>query len=130
MRMTKRILSIILTVLMVLTMIPTVIADGSEYVYISVSYDDKYINDQSGTPIAYVPISFETLAAVDLNEYNLSEYLYDEDGDGAYETTALQLIIYAHENLYGGDWSEVTFTGSPGSSYFAGGLFGRDENLN
>ena len=40
------------------------------------------------------------------------------------------MVIYAHENLYGGDFSEVTFTGAPGSSYFQGGIFGFDENLN
>jgi len=129
--MRKRILSILLVIVMVFTMIPTITkADESENVYISVSYDDKYKEDKNGKPIAYIPVSFETLATVDLNEYGLSEYLYDEDGDGNHEITALQLIIYAHEELYGGDFSEVTFTGSPGSSYFAGGLFGQDENLN
>jgi len=129
--MRKRILSILLVIVMVFTMIPTITkADESENVYISVSYDDKYKEDKNGKPIAYVPVSFEALATVDLNEYGLSEYLYDEDGDGTYEITALQLIIYAHEELYGGDWNDVTFTGSPGSSYFAGGLFGQDENLN
>lgn len=129
--MKKRILSVILAIAMLITAIPLMsVASESEYVYISVSYDDKYTDDKNGNPIAYIPVSLETLQAVDLNEYNLSEYLYDEDGDGNYDITALQLIIYAHEELYGGDWSEVTFTGSPGSSYFAGGLFGRDENLN
>ena len=129
--MRKRILSILLAIVMVFTMIPSITkADESENVYISVSYDDKYKEDKNGKPIAYVPVSFEALATVDLNEYGLSEYLYDEDGDGTYEITALQLIIYAHEKLYGGDWNDVTFTGSPGSSYFAGGLFGQDENLN
>lgn len=129
--MKKRILSVILAIAMLLTATPLMsVASESEYVYMSVSYDDKYINDKNGTPIAYIPVSFETLKSIDLNEYGLSEYLYDEDGDGKYDITALQLIIYAHEELYGGDWSEITFTGSPGSSYFAGGLFGRDENLN
>ncbi len=130
-RVTNKAISIILAVMMVIGMLPaTVFATGSDYVYISVSYDDKYKEDKNGKPMAYVPVSFETLASVDLNEYGLSEYLYDEDGDGSYETTALQLIIYAHEELYGGDWSDITFTGGPGSSYFAGGLFGQDENLN
>ncbi len=129
--LTKRVLSVLLAVVMLFTMIPlTAVATEPEYVYISVSYDDKYTNDKNGNPIAYVPVSFEELAAIDLNDYNLSEFLYDEDSDGTYETTALQLIIYAHEELYGGDFWDVTFTGSPGSSYFAGGLFGRDENLN
>ena len=131
MRMTKKLLSMILAVVMVLGLLPaTAFATGEDVVYISVSYDDKFTEDKNGNPIAFVPVSFDTLAGVDLNDYNLSEYLYDEDEDGTPEITALQLIIYAHEELYGGDFSEVTFTGSPGSSYFQGGLFGRDENLN
>ena len=131
MRTTKKILSMILAFVMVLGLLPaTTFATGDDVVYISVSYDDKFTEDKNGNPIAFVPVSFDTLAGVDLNDYNLSEYLYDEDGDGTPEITALQLIIYAHEELYGGDFSEVTFTGAPGSSYFQGGLFGRDENLN
>lgn len=129
--MKKKILSILLVAVMLFTTLPfSAVATNSEHVYISVSYDDKYADDKNGNPIAYIPVSFDTLRSVDLNEYGLSEYLYDEDGDGTYDITALQLIIYAHEELYGGNWSEVTFTGSPGSTYFAGGLFGRDENLN
>ena len=129
--MNKRILSILLAVIMVFTMIPmTAVATETDYVYVSVSYDDKFKEDKNGKPMAYIPVSFEDLASVDLNEYGLTEYLYDEDGDGTYDTTALQLIIYAHEELYGGDFSEVIFTGGPGSSYFQGGLFGQDENLN
>ena len=131
MRMTKKLLSMILAVVMVLGLLPaTAFATGEDVVYISVSYDDKFTDDKNGNPIAFVPVSFDTLAGVDLNAYGLSEYLYDEDEDGTPEITALQLIIYAHEELYGGDFSEVTFTGAPGSSYFQGGLFGRDENLN
>ena len=131
MRMTKKLLSMILAVVMVLGLLPaTAFATGEDVVYISVSYDDKFTDDKNGNPIAFVPVSFDTLAGVDLNAYGLGEYLYDEDEDGTPEITALQLIIYAHEELYGGDFSDVTFTGSPGSSYFSGGLFGRDENLN
>ena len=124
--MNKRFLSILLAIVMVFTMIPlTAFATESEYVYISVSYDDKFKEDKNGAPMAYVPVSFEELASVDLDAYGLSDYWYDENGDGTYETTALQLIIYAHEELYGGDFSEVSFTGGPGSSYFEGGLFGQ-----
>jgi len=129
--MNKRFLSLLLAIVMVFTMIPlTAFATEAEYVYISVSYDDKFKEDKNGTPMAYVPVSFEELASVDLDAYGLSDYWYDENGDGTYETTALQLIIYAHEELYGGNFSEVSFTGGPGSSYFEGGLFGQDENLN
>lgn len=131
MRITKKVLSMILAFVMVLGLLPaTAFATEAEYVYISVSMDDKYIQDKDGGYIANIAIPLDEIAAVDLNEYNLSEYLYDRDGDGNYETTALQLIIWAHEKLYGGSWDDVTFTGSPGSSYFAGGLFGFSENLN
>lgn len=131
MRTTKKILSMILAFVMVLGLLPaTALATGADQVYISVSYDGKYIDDKNGNPLVYVPVSFEELASVDLDAYNLSDYKYDKDGDGTYEITALHMVIYAHENIYGGSWSDVTFTGSPGSSYFQGGIFGFDENLN
>ena len=127
----KKLLSLFLALVMVLSLVPaTVFATEEENVYISVSFDGQYIDGQNGDPIVYVPVSFDELAAIDLVEYGLSDYLYDPDGDGNYETTALQLIIYAHENIYGGSWDDVTFTGSPGGSYFEGGIFGFDENLN
>ncbi len=129
--MTKKLLSVILVLVMVLGLLPaSAIASGADQVYISVSFDGQYINDKNGSLIVYIPVSFDEINSIDLNEYGLSEYLYDPDGDGTYETTALQLIIYAHENIYGGSWSDVTFTGSPGSSYFQGGIFGFTENLN
>ena len=128
---TKKILSMILAFVMVLGLLPaTAFATGTNNVYISVSYDGQYINDKNGAAIAHVPVSFDEIASIDLEEYGLGDYLYDEDGDGTYEITALQLVIYAHENLYGGSWSDVTFTGGAGSSYFQGGIFGFDENLN
>ena len=127
----KKTISMILALVMVLGLLPAaVFATGTNNVYISVSFDGRYIDDQNGSPIVYVPVSLDAVAAVDLNEYGLSEYLYDPDGDGNYETTALQLVIYAHENIYGGDWSDVNFTGGAGSSYFQGGIFGFTENLN
>ncbi len=127
----KKILSIALALVMLLGLLPaSAFATGSNNVYISVSYDGQYINDKDGGYIAYIPVSMEQVASVDLDAYGLSDYWYDEDGDGNYETTALQLIIYAHENIYGGSWSDVTFTGGAGSSYFQGGIFGFDENLN
>ncbi len=131
MRTTKKILSMILAFVMVLGLLPaTALATGADQIYISVSFDGKYIADKNGDPIAYIPVSFEKLASIDLDAYNLGEYKYDEDGDGTYDITALHMIIYAHENIYGGDFSDVTFTGGPGSSYFQGGVFGFDENLN
>ena len=53
-------------------------ATGADNVYISVSFDGRYINDKNGNAIAYIPESFENLASVDLDEYGLSEYKYDE----------------------------------------------------
>ena len=121
----------ILAFVLVLGLLPaTVFATGSGSVYISVSYDGQYINDKNGNAIAYIPVSFENLASIDLDEYGLSDYKYDENGDGTYDITALHMVIYAHEKLYGGDFGEVNFTGAPGSSYFEGGIFGFDENLN
>ena len=126
----KKFLCVVLALVMVLGMLPaTAIAADSGVVYLSISFDSNYIDDKNGNPIAYVPISLEEVAKIDLVEYGLEEMLYDVDGDGNYETTALQLLIYAHEELYGGDWSEVTFDALPGSSYFRGGIFGFTENL-
>ncbi len=128
--MKRRILSMLLAFALILCAIPmTVMADEPEYAYISISYDGQFLNDKDGVPMAHFPVSLEDVASIDLTEYGLSDYLYDADGDGTYEITALQLIIYIHTVRMGMDWSDVTFTGDPGSSYFAGGLFGFDENL-
>lgn len=128
--MKTRILSIILTAIMIFTMIPlTAFANDGDCVYLSISYDGKYINGQNGKPIVYLPVAMEDIKAVNLTEYGLDNLLYDADGDGEYETTALQLLIYAHEELYGGDWSDVEFDAIAGSSYFKNGIFGFTENL-
>ena len=128
--MKKRILSILLAFIMVVTMIPMMtFATESENVYLSISFDGQYIDDKNGNAIVYVPVPLEEIAAVNLEEYGLENMLYDADDDGQYETTALQLLIYAHEKLYGGDWSDVDFDALPGSSYFKGGIFGFTENL-
>jgi len=127
MRITKKLLSMVLALVMVLGMLPaTALATGAGSVYISVSDDGQFISSD----MAYKAVSLDTLASVDLNEYGLGDYLYDADGDGNYEITALHLYIYTHETLLGNDWSEVTVSGGAGSIYFAGGLFGfSDENL-
>ncbi len=132
MKITKKILSIILTVVMVLGLLPvTAFATGTQedVIYLSISFDSTYIDDKDGNPIAYVPVPMSKIEGIDLTEYGLDNMLYDADGDGEYETTALQLLIYAHEELYGGDWGEVNFDALPGSSYFKGGIFGFTENL-
>ena len=134
MRKTKKFLSMILAVVMVLGLMPAAaFATGTEgdVVYLSVSFDRQYIDDKNGNPIAYVPIPLETVAAIDLDEYGLDNMWFEgaQNPDGSYKPTALQLLIYAHEELCGGDWSEVNFSAIPGSSYFAGGIFGFSENL-
>ena len=131
MRTTKKILSMILAFVLVLGLLPaTAFATGTEdVVYLSISFDSGYIDDKNGNPIAYAPVPLSKIEAIDLAEYGLDNMLFDADGDGDYETTALQLLIYAHEELYGGDWGEVNFDALPGSSYFKGGIFGFTENL-
>ena len=132
MQITKKILSMVLALVLVLGLLPaTALATEADegYVYLSISFDGEYIQDTQGNYIAYLPVSLADVAAIDLAEYGLENMLFDADGDGNYETTALQLIIYAHETLYGGDWSQVNFSAAPGSSYFAGGVFGFTENL-
>ena len=125
----KKLLCLLLVAMLLISFVPaTVFADG--YVYISVSYDGQYIYGSNGAPIAFVPVPLDAVTSVELDTYGLGDYAYDADGDGTNEITALQLIIYAHENIYGGSWDNVSFTGSPGSSYFQGGIFGFDENLN
>ena len=128
--MKKRVLSILLTFVMLFTMIPlSATAVDKNCVYLSISYDGQYINGQNGKPIVYLPIAIEDIEAIDLTEYGLDHMRYDADGDGDYDTSALQLLIYAHEELYGGDWGDVNFDDIPGSCYFKGGIFGFTENL-
>ena len=124
-----KILSMLLAIAMVLGLLPATTAAEGEYVYLSVSFDGKYIDDKNGNPIVYIPIPMDSIAAVDLAEYGLDNMLFDGDKDGNYDTTALQLLIYAHEEIYGGRWSDVNFAADPGSSYFKGGIFGFTENL-
>ena len=72
MRTTKKILSMILAFVLVLGLIPaTAIAAEGEYVYLSISFDGKYIDDKNGDTIVYLPISLDKIAAVDLAEYVL-----------------------------------------------------------
>jgi len=131
MRFPKKVLSLILSMIMVFCLLPaTVFAVGVQNVYISASDDGQFITDQNGDKLAYHAVSLDKLAQIDLDTYGLSDYIYDEDGDGTPEITALHLYIYVHETLTGNDWSDVTVTGGAGSIYFAGGLFGfEDENL-
>ena len=132
-RLATKALAMLVAVLMVASMMPVVAFATEEepggYVYLSISFDGQYIDDKYGDVIMYRPVALADIAAIDLTEYGLDNMLFDADGDGEYEITALQLLIYAHEELWGGDWSEVNFIPDPGSSYFQDGLFGFTENL-
>ena len=129
--MKKKLLSLLFAAIMVFTMIPTVsFASDTDTVYLSVSDDRQYVTDAAGNPIAYIEVTLDKLASIDLTSYELGDYVYDADNDGTPEITALHLYIYVHEKILGLDWSDVIVTGSPGSIYLAGGLFGfYDENL-
>ena len=136
MKITKKILSMILAVVMVLSLLPTIaIATDLEAllegeVYISISDDAEFIVAPDGTPMGFVAVPLEKLLFIDLAEYGLEDYIYDADGDDIPEITSLHLYIYVHEVLLGLDWFDVYITGGPGSIYLAGGLFGfSDENL-
>lgn len=132
MKMRTKVFSILLAVVMLVCMIPdTVLAVTGESVYVSVSYDGKFVEDKNNAPIAYVEVPMSMLEAIDLAAYGLSDYLYDADGDGDYEITALHLYVYTQENIIGNDWDSVRVSGGPGSIFFEEGLFGfEDCNLN
>ncbi|MBQ3200276.1 MAG: hypothetical protein IJB67_07935, partial [Firmicutes bacterium] len=100
------------------------LGDATGTVYISISYDGKYVNGNNEKPVAYVPVSLSDLQEIDLADYGLTGYDYNG------QLTALHLYIYAHENIMGKEWSEVDVQGSAGSIFFANGLFGfSDCNL-
>ena len=132
MRTTKKILSMILALVMVLGLLPaTVFATGSGQVYISISEEGQFIADPNGQPMAHRAVALDDLTGINLDEYGLSDYKYDADSDGNYEITLLHLYIYVHEQILGLDWADVdTSNGYPLAMYFSGGLFGyADENL-
>ena len=135
--MQMKMLSFTLSVGMVLGGMPTsalaakVKSTGAEQVYISISEDDQFVEDKNGKAITYRAVDLSKLDSIDLDDYGLSDYKYDADGDGDDETTALHLFIYVHETILGNDWSLVdTSNGFPGGMFFTSGLFGfTDENL-
>ena len=136
MNITKKILSLLIAFVMVLSLLPSMafatdleaLLEGE--VYISISDDQEFITDKDGNPMGFVAVPLEELLFIDLADYGLEDYIYDADRDNIPEITALHLYIYVHEFLLGLDWSDVYITGGPGSIYLAGGLFGFiDENL-
>ena len=79
MKITKKIFSMILAIVMVLGLLPaTAIAtENDNYVYLSISFDGKYINDKNGNTIVYMPVSLDDIEAVDLTAYGLDNMLFD-----------------------------------------------------
>lgn len=124
-------LAMLLAVLMIVGTLPTTaFATEKDTVYISISDDAQFVTTSSGTPMGFFSVTLDELANIDLEEYSLGDYVYDSNRDGSPEITALHLYIYVHTKILGLDWNNVTISGSAGSIYFAGGLFGfSDENL-
>lgn len=128
----RKLLSVLLSLTLLLGLFPApAVAAGDDNAYISISFDGQFIADQDGEPVACVPVALSQLETIDLAEYGLADFLYDKDGDGAYEITALHLYVYTQETILGGSWSDITVSGGPGSIFFEGGLFGMEDcNLN
>ena len=75
----KRITSAFLALTTMVTAIPfTATAAESNNVYISISYDGKFINGKEGNAVAYSAVSLDDLAAIDLDTYGLGDYKYDK----------------------------------------------------
>ena len=133
--MKKRILSMLLVLVMVISMIPfSTYAATEETVYVSVSFDGNYLTAGTGTnkgkPMAYLPVTLRILGNLKLDTYGLADYAYDADGDGTNEVTALHLFVYAHEKIFGTKWkNNVTISGKPGNLTIQGGLFGFTSNM-
>ncbi len=127
--MKKKIISILMVMILVINLFPCKLVNASDAdeVYISLSFDGEYLLDKNEEAVAYSAVSLDELAGIDLSDYGLSDYVYDADGDGNNEITALHLYIYTHEEICGGDWSEVNVSGSPGSIFFESGLFGYSD---
>ena len=136
MKITKKLLSVLLVLVMVISMVPlSTYAATDDTVYISVSLDGSYLTAGTGThknkPMVYLPVTLKVLKnTVKLASFGLESYSYDADSDGAEDITALHLLIYAHEKIYGTKWKDnVTVSGSPGGLFFQEGLFGFSANM-
>ena len=81
----KKALSFFLAVIMSVGMFPiSVFATGSdaEYVYISISDDDKFVDTKDGEVMAYMPVDLKEVSKMNLSEYGLDMLAIDENGDG------------------------------------------------
>ncbi|MDO4477635.1 MAG: cell wall-binding repeat-containing protein [Lachnospiraceae bacterium] len=155
-KLSKRLISLILTVFMIVALLPTTafayygtgdavtdyktvyrvgqkdISDD-DVVYISISNDDKYVvsnGTDTGTVMSYVPVKISDLAQVDLAKFGLQDYLVEAPAEqgGGHLVTAMHLFVYTLEQYYQDGW-EVTVTGNAGSAYMQNGFWGHDENL-
>ena len=68
MKITKKILSMILAVVMVLSLLPaTAIATRKDVIYLSISFDSTYIDDKKGDPITYIPVPMSEIEAIEVH---------------------------------------------------------------
>ena len=131
--MKKRILSLLLALMMVLSLIPTLAFAAGEdnskvTVYFSLSDNGKYKNGTSGKTLAYAPVTVEYF---DLDDYGLGKYTRADAGE---QPTVLHLFIKMLEQEYlnsgkltvGGD--ALTVSGAAGSMYMTQ-FWGHDQNL-
>lgn len=135
MKITKKIFCLLLVLVMVISMMPfSTYAVTDDTVYIAVSLDGTYLTAGTGThkgnPMVYLPVTLRVLTnTVKLANFGLESYVYDADGDDAEDITALHLLVYAHEKIYGTKWkNNVTVSGEPGSLTIQNGMFGFAEN--
>ena len=126
----KKAVSFFLAVIMTVGIFPVTVFAEEQYVYFSVSDDDKYVEGKNGEVMARIPIPFSELEKIKLEEYGLGEYAFDNNGDGKEDITALHVDIYAHEMYYeyGTDEFVSRASGAPGSIFF-NGFWGHDCNL-
>ena len=82
---TTKWLAFLIAMLMVVASLPLAVlaedADEGDCDYLSVSYDGVYIDDKNGSPMVYLPVPLEAVAAVDLSAYGLEHMRYDADGE-------------------------------------------------
>ena len=103
--MSKRILSILLAMVMVFTMIPlSVVATEGEFVYLSVSFDGKYIDDKNGT--VYIIEFDNTLYGVSISKDQQNRNELDE-GSSALDSEYNQ-IIEVYEDMTEEIWNSLT----------------------
>lgn len=128
----KKALSFFLAVIMTVGMFPVTAMAEKQYVYFSISLDDKFLEGSDGTVMAHVPVAVSELENIKLSDYGLSEYAIDKNGDGKEDITALHLDLYAHDKYCERNGKEIAeqVEGAPGSLYFNSFWSGHDCNLN